>query len=114
LLIETKYISTRVSEPRGDLWRIDADWLYEFAPVGKNRLYRGGDTIHHDVYQQARRCRGWSFEDPCTGHFTYPIIEGDGAIVAPPDPPAEDFLVEPGRTIDIDCGHFDVADLPVR
>src|SRR5206468_9769051 len=63
--------------------------------------------------QQPRRRRRGPAAYPGAAHPAGRIVERYRAVTPLPDPPAEGFLVELGRTTDIDGRDLDVADFSV-
>src|SRR6266699_2859929 len=113
VLVQAQQIFRRVTEPCRNLGSISADWLHDLTAVCFDRLNGGGDAVNHDVDQQAGFGHRLSAQDPCTAHFTYRVIKGDGSIAARPKLPIKTFLVKSGRGVDVDCRNLDVADLSV-
>src|SRR6266850_259548 len=113
-LIQPDHVSARISEPRGDLRRIGADRLHDFSPGGDYGIGSRGHAVDHDVNHQAGRTRRWPANDPGATDFAGTVVEGDRAITAFPDVPAENPAVEIGGACNVGRRHFDIADLPVR
>ncbi len=54
LLVESNDVAGRVPEPRGDLGRVHADGLHDFASVGDYGVDGPCDAVDHDVEEEAR------------------------------------------------------------
>src|SRR5262249_22232008 len=113
LLEDADDIASGVAESCGDLRRVAADRLHDFAAVGDDLFYGGSHAVHHDVKEKSGICAGRPSEHPGPAHFTHTVVKGDAAIAALANIPAERFFVELGRALGIFGRHFDVADFSV-
>src|ERR1700682_1053127 len=113
-LVKADDVSRGIAESRGDLGRIGPDGLHELAAVGKDGVDGRGHAVDHEVDEQARLRRRRPADYPRAAHFAGRIVECDVTIAALPDPPAENLGVEVGRTLEVDRGQLDVANLAVR
>src|SRR5882724_614134 len=113
LLIETDYVSSGITEPRGYLWRVHTDRLHDLTSTCNHRVYSCGNTVNHDVDQQAGLHRRFPADHPGAAHLANCIVKGDVAVTALPDPPTKNFLVKRGRTVDVVSRNLDVAHLSV-
>jgi hypothetical protein len=72
-----------------------------------------GNTVNHDVYQDAR-LSGWPPAGyPGTAHFAYRIVKRDTAVATLSDLPAKSLLIKTDRSVDVDSRNFNVANFAV-
>src|SRR5205823_4206768 len=114
LLIKPDHVACRVAEPCGNLGRVRADGLHDFATARDHCVQGCGHAIDHDVEEIPGRGGGRAPEDPGAAYFAGRVVKGSGAISAFPDVPAEHPLVKVGRARNVSGGKLDVADLAVR
>jgi len=114
LLIQANDVSSGITKAGGDLGSVGADGLNNLTTVFDDQIGSRLYAIHHDVKKQTGPVRRRPPNDPCSTDLADAIIKGDTAITTSSHIPAEDLFVEFGRTSDIGCGHFHVADFSVR
>src|SRR5258707_2691840 len=111
LLVDAENIARRVVKEGIDLALIRVDRLHDLAACGDDGLDRCRGTGDHDVHQQPW-ISGWrASKDPRAAHFVGRVVESGRAIVALPNVPAEDLLVELSGLRDVDGRDFEVANL---
>src|SRR5438132_11371871 len=96
-LIETKYISRGIAEPRRDLGMIGADGLHDLASMSADQFGSRGNAVNHDIDQQTRLTGWWPARYPSAAELTDAVIERRTAVTAQADLLAEDGMVERNR-----------------
>jgi hypothetical protein len=114
LLIKTDHVSRWVAKPCRDLGRVDANRLHHLAPVRDDRVNSPSHAVHHDVNQKSGRGGRRAVEHPAAAHLAGRVVKRSATVIAFPDVPAEDTLVELSRARNIRGGKLDVADLTIR
>ena len=84
-----------------------------FTPTRNEAFYGRGGTVDPDAKQQSW-FRGFLRPETQTAtHFAHSVIERSATNCTLAYRPAERAFVEFGRTYDVQCWYFDVADHPV-
>ena len=113
LLIKAENVTRRIAESRGDLGRVHTDRLDDLAAIGDDGIGCRGNTVDHDVDQDAR-IMGWPPAlYPGAAHFTHRIVKSDTAVATLSDLPAKNFLIKTDRDADLDRRNLDVTNFSV-
>src|SRR2546430_5266474 len=113
LLIEANHVAGRISKPRGNLWRVGADRLDDFAAACDDGFHRCGHAVDHDVYEESGLGRRRPTGDPGATDLSDGIVEREVTVTAPANIPAENPTIELRRPPDVCGGNIQGAKLTV-
>src|SRR2546430_6322601 len=113
LLIEANHVAGRISKPRGNLWRVGADRLDDFAAACDDGFHRCGHAVDHDVYEESGLGRRRPTGDPGATDLSDGIVEREVTVTAPANIPAENPTIELRRPPDVCGGNLEGADLTI-